>query len=47
MGNLAVSDASIRVGSLEVFMLSIYITFCLSFIPAGITHYLVKECFRA
>ena len=27
----------------QVFMLSVYITFCLSFIPAGITHYLVKE----
>jgi len=27
----------------SVFMLSICMTFCLSFIPAGITHYLVKE----
>lgn len=29
-------------GNVQVFMLSVYITFCLSFIPAGITHYLVK-----
>ena len=27
---------------LQVFMLAVYITFCLSYIPAGITHYLVK-----
>eukprot|EP00931_Biecheleriopsis_adriatica_P087374 TRINITY_DN61860_c0_g1_i1.p1 TRINITY_DN61860_c0_g1~~TRINITY_DN61860_c0_g1_i1.p1 ORF type:complete len:2265 (+),score=447.26 TRINITY_DN61860_c0_g1_i1:78-6872(+) len=26
-----------------VFMLAIYVTFCLSFIPAGIAHFLVKE----
>lgn len=36
-------DEQIVLERFAVFMLSVYITFCLSFIPAGISHYLVKE----
>eukprot|EP00913_Durusdinium_trenchii_P032977 g30872.t1 len=36
-------DEQVTLERFAGFMLSVYITFCLSFIPAGITHYLVKE----